>query len=197
MEKKNPIAQKIKMLRMQRGLSSKELAQKAEISISMLSQLENGLTQGSVETLRKITAVLDTTLAFLFLEEDEIVKNNSTEQKKSENFLVVRSDTRKKITFPDSKYSVQMLTPDMQGDIEFVLIEVEAGHTTDRLLPHTKGGEECVYVLEGTMWITLADEEYILYKGDSIRFDPSIPHKIENKGDEKLVQISAITPPSF
>jgi mannose-6-phosphate isomerase-like protein (cupin superfamily) len=47
------------------------------------------------------------------------------------------------------------------------------------------------------MGLTVGDETWILEPGDSARFDPAISHRIENLGDRTLVQISAITPPSF
>ena len=66
------LGKKIKNLRIQKDMNAKELAHMAKISVGMLSQLENDLTQGSVETLRKIAKVLDTTLAQLFKEDDKI-----------------------------------------------------------------------------------------------------------------------------
>jgi quercetin dioxygenase-like cupin family protein len=58
-------------------------------------------------------------------------------------------------------------------------------------------GQECAIVIEGTMHFTLGNEEHVLGPGDSVAFDSSIPHRIENRGAEKVVEISAITPPRF
>jgi uncharacterized cupin superfamily protein len=90
-----------------------------------------------------------------------------------------------------------MLTPDLQGAIEFVLVTLQPGRVTKEILPHTRGGEECDYVLEGVIEVTLGDREFTLYAGDCIRFDPAIAHKIENKSERVATYISAITPPSF
>jgi len=81
--------------------------------------------------------------------------------------------------------------------IEFVLVELEVGRVTNDILPHTKGGEECDFVLSGTIKIEVGNLSYTLNEGDSIRFNPEIPHKIENRSDKKVSYISAITPPSF
>ncbi|DAB32718.1 MAG TPA: XRE family transcriptional regulator [Sulfurospirillum sp. UBA11407] len=183
---------KIKNLRQEKGLSAKALAKAAKISVGMLSQLERGSTQGSVETLRKIAKVLDTTLAALF-ESEERVTTNLTH----ESLMIVRADKRKKISFPDPLYKCELLTPDLQGDIEFVLVELEAGRITDEMLPHTKGGEEIDLVIAGVIEVTLENESFTLYEGDSIRFNPDTPHKIENKSEKKASYISVITPPSF
>ncbi len=187
------VGTKIKELRTNLNMSAKDLANNAQISVGMLSQLENGSTQGSVETLRKIAKVLNTTLAQLFTNEEEITNKAIND----ESFYVVRSKNRKKISFPDPLYNCELLVPDLQGDIEFVLVNLEPQRVTDDIIPHTKGGEECNYVLNGEIVVTLNDKEFVLSQGDCIRFNPEIPHKIENRSNEKASYISAITPVSF
>ncbi|MFK5881100.1 MAG: helix-turn-helix domain-containing protein [Sulfurospirillum sp.] len=192
MEENFNIGEKIKKLRVAKGISTKELAKKAKITAGMISQLERGSTQGSVETLRKIAKVLNTTLASLFENKEDLKQQNSYE-----SFHIVRKNERRKISFPDPLYKCEMLTPDLQGDIEFVLVELEAGRVTDDALPHTKGGEECDFVLSGTIEIQIGGLNYTLNEGDSIRFNPEVPHKIENRSNQRASYISAITPPSF
>lgn len=186
------VGKKIKSLRKQKKMNAKELAQEADISYGMLSLLESGSTQGSVETLRKIAKVLDTTLAHLFTNENSLEEIITDESK-----IIVRKDKRKKISFPDPLYNCELLVPDLQGDIEFLLVHLEAQRITDEILPHTKGGEECDYVLKGEITITLQNKEYILKEGDCIRFNPEISHKIENKTDKQASYLSVITPVSF
>jgi transcriptional regulator with XRE-family HTH domain len=186
------VGKKIKFLRKEKKMSAKDLAKQATISYGMLSLLESGSTQGSVETLRKIAKVLDTTLAHLFTNE-----NISNSILSDESMLIVRKDKRKKISFPDPLYNCELLVPDLQGDVEFILVKLEAQRITSEIIPHTKGGEECDYVLSGEIVITLFDKEYILNEGDCIRFNPEIPHKIENKTDKQASYLSVITPVSF
>ncbi len=186
------VGNKIRNLRKQKKMNAKELAQDAGISYGMLSLLESGSTQGSVETLRKIAKVLDTTLAHLFTNENSI-----NEIITDESMIIVRKDKRRKISFPDPLYTCELLVPNLQGDIEFLLVHLEAQRITNDILPHTKGGEECNYVLKGEIVITLQDNEYVLAEGDCIRFNPEIPHKIENKTDQQASYLSVITPVSF
>ena len=186
------VGNKIRNLRKQKKMNAKELAQDAGISYGMLSLLESGSTQGSVETLRKIAKVLDTTLAHLFTNENSI-----NEIITDESMIIVRKDKRRKISFPDPLYTCELLVPNLQGDIEFLLVHLEAQRITNDILPHTKGGEQCNYVLKGEIVITLQDNEYVLAEGDCIRFNPEIPHKIENKTDQQASYLSVITPVSF
>lgn len=193
MNNENLVGTKIKELRTNIGMSAKDLANNAQISVGMLSQLENGSTQGSVETLRKIARVLNTTLAQLFTDESGLIEKPLND----ESFYVVRSESRRKISFPDPLYNCELLVPDLQGDIEFVLVNLEPNRITDDIIPHTKGGEECNYILSGEIVVTLNDKEFLLKEGDCIRFNPDIPHKIENRSNKKASYISAITPVSF
>ncbi len=192
MEEEFHVGEKIKRIRHGIGISAKTLAQKAGISSGMLSQLENGSTQGSVETLRKIAKVLNTTIASLFADENEIHQAGARESQ-----LIVRKEARKKISFPDPLYKCELLVPDLQGDVEFVLVELEPHRETDEILPHTRGGEEIDMVISGAISVKIGDKCYLLEEGDTIRFNPKTPHKIENKTDQKASYISIITPPSF
>lgn len=197
LEEEIDVGKKIKSLRTSKNMPAKQLANEAGISFGMLSQLENGSTQGSVETLRKIAKVLDVTLAYLFTtsSEDKFVSN--LKNLENEKIYVVRKDERKKISFPDPLYTCELLVPDLQGDMEFLQVNMEPNRVTEDIIPHTKGGEECDYVLEGQIVVTLDKKEFILNKGDCIRFNPEIPHKIENRSLLKASYLSVITPVSF
>ncbi len=192
MPKELSLGKKIKDLRIQKDMNAKELAHSAKISVGMLSQLENGLTQGSVETLRKIAKVLDTTLAILFTDDEEMENSQITNEEEH----VVRKVNRKKISFPDSLYTCELLVPDLQGEIEFSLIRLSSNRSSEETVSSEKG-EHCIYVLDGEIVVTLNKQEYVLQKRDSIRLNRQTPHKIENRSLKKASYISAITPISI
>lgn len=61
----------IKKYRMDEGLTIRKLAQKADISIGYLSDLENGKTSNpSKETMEKISSALDRTVPEVFYPEN-------------------------------------------------------------------------------------------------------------------------------
>lgn len=192
MPKEFSLGKKIKDLRIKKDMNAKELAHLAQISVGMLSQLENGLTQGSVETLRKIAKVLDTTLAILFTDEEEI----DSQVINDEAQYLVRKVNRKKISFPDSLYNCELLVPDLQGDIEFLVVRLSPNRLCEEYISYPKG-EHCIYVLDGEIVITLNKKEYVLQKRDSFRLNCQTPHKIENRSLKKASYISAITPISI
>ena len=59
-----------------------------------------------------------------------------------------------------------------------------------KLVTHT--GQEFNIVLEGTVVVTFADEEFVLNAGDSIYFNPSFPHGQRCGGDKPAKFITVI-----
>ncbi len=72
------IGKKIKELRVAKGLTQEELADRSELSKGFISQLERDLTSPSIATLMDILQCLGTTVSEFFQEEpeDQIVFRN-------------------------------------------------------------------------------------------------------------------------
>ena len=66
------IGQKIKELRVAKGLTQEELADRSELSKGFISQLERDLTSPSIATLMDILQCLGTTVSEFFQEEPEL-----------------------------------------------------------------------------------------------------------------------------
>jgi transcriptional regulator with XRE-family HTH domain len=177
------IGKRIRTIRTLRGLSSAQLAQAAGVSRGLISQLELDRANPSIDTLRKIAAALDSPIAAFF---DEGATNG----------IVVRRNERKTLRVPRSGLTYQLLTPDLNRQIEFVLIEVGPGQGGSRT-PYGHPGEESALVIEGRIHVWIGDEEHDLEAGDTISFNSGIPHRFENRGTDKAVLVTAITPPDF
>lgn len=177
------IGGRIRAIRQLRGLSSTELARAAGVSRGLISQIELDRANPSIETLRKIAAALDSPIASFF---DDAPAGG----------VVVRKRERKTMRIPRSGLVYQLLTPDLNRQIEFILIELEPGQGETRV-PMGHPGEEAALVLEGRLHVWIGDEEHVLEAGDSIAFNSGIPHRVENHGPERTTLVSAITPPSF
>ena len=109
---------------------------------------------------------------------------------------MVRGNERKTLRVPRSGLTYQLLTHDLSGQIEFILIELEPGQEGSRL-PFGHPGEEAALVLEGQLHVWIGEEEHVLDAGDSISFNSGVPHRIGNVGRKRVVLVSAITPPHF
>jgi len=177
------IGTRIRTIRTMRGLSSAELAKAAGVSRGLISQIELDRANPSIDTLRRVAAALESPIAAFF---DEANANG----------IVVRSVERRTMRIPASGLTYQLLTPDLNRQIEFILIELEPGQGGTR---HAYGhpGEEAALVLEGQLHVWIGEEEQVLEAGDSISFNSGVPHRIANLGKAKTVLVSAITPPHF
>ena len=69
------IGDKIKRMRIEKGLTQEELANRCELSKGFISQLENDLTSPSIATLIDILEILGTNLKEFF-SDDKDEKNN-------------------------------------------------------------------------------------------------------------------------
>lgn len=179
------LGKKIQSIRSAKGLSVRKAAALAEITPSMLSQIENDQVNPSINTLRTLAGILETPLYALFQEEETVS-------------AVVHPETRLTMgskSEPDIRY--ELLTPDTKGDIEFCMMIIPAGmHSYRDARSHE--GEEAAYVLSGSEAILdLSGTELHLFPGDSVRIPPHVNHVWRNCGSTELRVIFAVTPPSF
>lgn len=179
------IGEKILEYRKAKNLTIRDLAKLADVTPSLLSQIERGLANPSLNTLKTIAKSLGVPLFTFF----------STPVKTKE--LVIRADKRKKMILPDSENVIyELLSPDLNGSIEFALMKLTPhSHSSKELMEHE--GEEAAFVLEGKIKLYLDDNITILNNGDSVRIPGGTKHKWENPYDVDTSIIFAITPPSF
>ena len=181
------VGQKIRELRKSKKFSITDLSQESGLSTGLISQIERNMVVPSIKVMWKIANVLEVNIGYFFDEDDENIEEK----------IVVRRNDRKSINTNDSTKSYELLMPNLDNkSIEFLLITLNKETKINKGLVSHKG-EECGYIIEGTMKIILENKEYILEKGDSFYFDSKIPHVYENYGDEKCVLVCAMTPPSF
>ena len=182
------IHQKIRTLRQAKGLTLKELADRTQTTAGYISQLERGLVDPSLSTLRKIAAVLGTPLFAL-------MDNRETQS------AVVRSEKRQKMTFPDSSIIHELLTPAAIGgqkpsDLLLFTSRLSSGSwSNEERISHN--AEEWIYVTDGQIEIVAGEHTYSLQCGDCIYLKENIPHNIYNPGPAPAVCISAMTPSVF
>jgi transcriptional regulator with XRE-family HTH domain len=186
------IAKRVRQLRQLREMSTRELGRRSGMSAGIISMIENEKSGVSIESLRKIAGALDVPVV-QFLNDSTV---NVVDTVPAVGSLdIVRAAERPRLELPGSPVSIQMLTHSADHSVEFVWLEFEPGTKPSELIAHI--GEEYVLVIQGTMHFLLGSEVHVLNQGDSMVFDSSVPHGVENRGEQTLVQISAITPPSY
>ena len=71
-----------------------------------------------------------------------------------------------------------------------LLVTLEPSDAVAKLITHS--GQEFNMVLEGTVIVTLGDKDFVLNPGDSIYFNPTIPHGQRCGGDVKARFLTVI-----
>ena len=178
------IGEKIRRLRLQRGLTQEELADRCELSKGFISLLERDLTSPSIATLTDILECLGSDLPAFFSEQ------------KDEKLVFTEDDTYVKEDAEELKGSIRWLVPSAQKNrMEPILVEMDAGGKTPEDDPHE--GEEFGYVLSGAVQIVLGERVVRARKGESFYFRPTEPHKLTNPGKTPARFLWVSTPPSF
>jgi transcriptional regulator with XRE-family HTH domain len=185
---------RLRELRRARRLTTRELAARSGVSASLVNQVETGRAAPSVHSLRRIARGLHVPVAEFFLDGDEPADNAPPMQAHS-RVAVVRAGHRRRLQLPESHIVYELVTPDLRWAVEVVWIKLDPNHPPVPSMSHP--GEECALVIEGTLHVIIGEDEYQLSTGDSITFDSTTPHHIENRGQTPVIEISAITPARF
>jgi transcriptional regulator with XRE-family HTH domain len=174
------LGKKLRALRTARGLTLVQLGEKIGLSASYLSQVERGVTGPSLSRLTGIAEVLDVEVRYFF--EDDAASP-----------CVVRANRGKTILGPDG-IRVQLLSVDLLGkNIQPYCIVCRPGARRDYTSIYP--GEECGFVLQGELTVTVGDETFVLAAGDSIHYHRHQPHSWRNDGDQDCVVIWTVSPP--
>ncbi|MCI6675973.1 MAG: helix-turn-helix domain-containing protein [Clostridiales bacterium] len=175
------IGQKIRQLRILKGLTQKELADRAELSKGFISQVERNYTSPSIATLIDILQCLGTTPAEFFNDDPE------------EQIVFSREDYFEK---QDGKLhnTIKWIVPNAQkNQMEPILLNLESDGET--YLDNAHEGEEFGYVISGSIAIHLGSKVYKAKKGESFYFTPDRPHFVTSKTGAVVLWVSS--PPSF
>lgn len=175
------IGNKLKELRVLKGLTQEELADRSELSKGFISQLERNLASPSITTLMDILQCLGTSIGEFFNEapDEQIVFG------KQDYF--VKEDT-------EYKNEIKWIIPNAQKNtIEPIYLTLQAGGSTCPDTPHE--GEEFGYVLQGAVSIHLGNKTYKAKKGESFYYTADKTHFLSSKNGATLIWVSS--PPSF
>jgi transcriptional regulator with XRE-family HTH domain len=175
---------RIRALRQARNVTLRELAGRAGVTESFLSQVEREVTSPSIASVQRIAHALDLAIAELFTEEPPRGR-------------MVRRADRRQITYPGLRAIDEFLTSDMSARLQVILSTIEpGGGTGDEPYTH-ESDEEVVIVLSGQLELWVADEHHVLEEGDSIAYSSRLPHRNVNSSDRQAVVLFCLTPPSF
>ncbi len=185
------LGQRIKEIRLDKNMSIKELAESIDVTSSLLSQIERGLANPSLNTLRNLADSLNIPMFSLFVHENTN-ENNAVIVRKDQRIRILAGTTNSN----DIELGYDLLSPDLKGSIQ--MCEMVLGpKMTNSETPNAHNGEEVAVCIEGTIELILNNKAFILEEGDSVRIEKGAFHKWNNPSNKRCVLIFSITPPIF
>ena len=180
------IGAKVRTLRLKKKMGLVELGRHTGLSPAMLSKIERAQLFPTLPTLLRIALVFGVGLDFFFAGARErpvlgIVRR------------VDRIRFRDRPGSPESAYEFESLdyaAVERRLNAFFAeFLEVP----DERLRPHQHPGGEFIYMLRGTLGVIVGMESHELGAGDSMYFDPAVPHSYRRIGSKPCSAIVVTT----
>jgi transcriptional regulator with XRE-family HTH domain len=177
--------EKIRAVRERKGFTLKEVAEKAGVSESLVSQIERNRVSPAIDTLLSLADVLDLDLEYLF-----------SDYKRERLVRLTRKGERDTFTKPGVLYErlAQLESSKHQDGIEAYYITIDVGQE-NRSTEYGHPGWELGIVVEGDAELTIGKQSHELGPGDSVSFRSDAPHVLVNRGEKPLKVLWVITPP--
>ncbi len=179
------VGQRVHRVREEKGLTVEDVAQRTGLSSEYLGQIETDQVSPPLGALIRIAKALDMKFG-RFISTGEV-----------KPFTVVRKDERRVISrFTSAKgdqygYTYESLAPDKKDrHMEPFMVTLVPSKARKELSTHA--GQEFIYILEGAMEVILEDYTDVLYPGDSIYYDSTVPHLVRCHGDKETVILAVL-----
>ena len=161
------IGERTRELRLERGLTLAELAERVGIGKAMLSKIENAQTSCSLSTLSALAEGLDAPVSGLVREAD--IESQAIHVMAGEAPTIVRRGSNL-----GHQYQLLGALTGRQNILEPLLVTLTDETEPFPMFQHT--GTEFIYVLEGSMSYKHGEETHVLNPGDSLLFDAEGVH---------------------
>jgi transcriptional regulator with XRE-family HTH domain len=163
------VANRIKLLRKKAGMSQTQLAEKCNVSKSMISKIESNKATIHLDILMNIARELGISLYELLEESSLATKKKAT---------IVRERERKHLVAGvPGRSGYKYFGMAGSSDIDtFLLVIGKEAISAQRYVTHN--GYEFLYVVEGAVRLRFRDEEYTLYEGDTGFFQATQEHMV-------------------
>ncbi|MDN5201064.1 XRE family transcriptional regulator [Fulvivirgaceae bacterium BMA10] len=172
------IGKKIKEERKKRNLSLQQIAERSDVTAGLLSKIENFRTIPSLPVLLNISKALEVNLS-------ELVESVRLEEKSS--YTLIRDQQGELEEREDSLGLVyeSLIHQDLFNlNIRVNIVRIHGNVFRE---PIATDGMELVYVLNGDVTYGLNGEKIHLTKGDTLFFDGSTPHSVQNNQEEEAI----------
>jgi transcriptional regulator with XRE-family HTH domain len=173
------LGQRLRQRRLERGLSLREVARRADVTASFLSQVETGQVAPSLSSLRRFCQAVGLSVVEA-IEGAEPVRTS-----------IVRANARPRLRTPDRAVDLELLCDSAGRPFDVVYLRLApGGSTADELSSHD--AHELLFVIQGKAQLEIGSRVESLSAGDAIYFSSNEPHRVVNPGKSDAVMISCI-----
>jgi transcriptional regulator with XRE-family HTH domain len=201
---RDDLGQRLREAREQKKIGLRELARRLGVSASLISQIETGKTEPSINTLFAIVSELELSVNEIVFDAKQDAglpsgtaapqaPNGDVPLRASEpgpaqapGSPVQRSTSRTSISL-ESGVSWQRLTAQPDHNVDFLFLRYPPG--SESTPPHSlmrHNGTEYGYILSGRLQVSIGFDTYEIGPGDTIAFDCTQPHRFATVGDEAV-----------
>ncbi len=168
------IGRRIRHLRQTKNIPLKELAAKTNLTASFLSQLENGMSSPSVESLSKIAAALETAVGYFFQKEEP------------REFVFLKRQDKNKVFSADALPNYEMLASSVLN-IKMLPVLMRLKKAETIACENCPEADEMLGVpVRGKTGVAVNDKTFELEPGDSMYLIKPRFQYIKNLGDEEI-----------
>lgn len=184
------VGPRIREFREAQAMSLRKLAERSDVSVGFLSQVERGLSSIALSTLRAVAAALGHPMVDFFAKPD-----TARSEPEGVVFTLNRAAAQAHRVVSGGRH-YEMLSARVPGLVlEPMLVYIEPGGTREEATGHS--GEEFAYVIQGELLYEVDGVSYRLGIGDSLHLRSNTPHALHNETDELTVVVSVVTPRFF
>lgn len=181
------IGQRLKEIRIDRGLSQRELASRAGLTNGTISLIETDKTSPSVASLKSLLDAIPISMAEFF---------GSLEDQDSPKIFYRADEFTQVAPEGPGQVSLRQLGNARDHSLQVLHETYPVGADTGpEFLSHE--GEEAGVITVGQIELTVGEKIEVLEVGDGYLFDSRQPHRFRNIANETCEIISALTPPVF
>lgn len=176
-------SERLRDLRTRHGFSLEALAQKTGLTKGFLSLVERGLKAPSISTLLRLSETYSVSVGDLLDEQASL----------DPPYSLVRRAEGRKYAKDGSLFGYRyeaIAFHKAQKKMEPFLVSPPA-RVPQKFFQHH--GDEMVYVLKGQVQIQLGDDQVMLFPGDCLYFDASMPHRSRSVGKERALTLVVVT----
>ena len=181
------IGSKVKQLRIDKGMTLKELSTLTNLSTGFLSQFERDQGTIAIESLQVISDVFDVSISHFIT------------PKKNTSSPVLRSYAQHDYQVINSQYisSILVNDPEQAAFLPRIVEILPSKSDNEDVELQTHKGVEFIYVLEGILDLYVDHELHSMYPGDAAYFESTKEHNWINNTNKTVKLLTVNSPNSF